>query len=50
MAQTGVTIIGWKTAVRTIALNLVMIIKLATVTSTPKLIIYILAQLKEAVD
>ena len=50
MAQTSVTTAGWKTAIRTVALNSAMIIKLAAVTSTPKLVVCMLAQLKEAVD
>ena len=50
MAQTSITTAGWKTAVRTIALNSAIIMKLAAVTSTPKLVICMLAQLKEVVD
>ena len=50
MAQTSVTTAGWKTAIRTVALNSAMIIKLAAVTSTPKLVVCMLAQLKEVVD
>ena len=50
MVQTGATTAGWKTAVRTVALNSTMIIKLATVTLIPKLVTCMLAQLKEAAD
>ena len=50
MVQTGATTAGWKTAIRTVALNSTMIVKLAAVTLIPKLVIYILAQLKEAAD
>ena len=50
MVQTGVTTAGWKTAVRTVALNSTMIVKLVTVTSIPKLVTCTLAQLKEAAD
>ena len=50
MVQTSVTTVGWKTAVRTIALNSAMIMKLAAATSTPKLVACMLAQLKEAAD
>ena len=50
MVQTNTTTAGWKTAIRTVALNSAMIMKLAAVTSTPKLIMYMLAQPKEAAD
>ena len=50
MVQTNTTTAGWKTAIRTITLNSAMIVKLAAVISTPKLVIYILAQPKEAAD
>ena len=50
MVQTSATTAGWKTAVRTVALNLTIIVKLATVTSIPKLVICTLAQPKEAAD
>ena len=50
MVQTSATTAGWKTAVRTVALNSTMIVKLAAVTSIPKLVTCMLAQLKEAAD
>ena len=50
MVQTSATTAGWKTAVRTVALNSAMIIKLAAVILTPKLVACMLAQLKEVVD
>ena len=50
MVQTGATTAGWKTAVRTVILNSTMIMKLAAVTSIPKLVTCMLAQPKEAAD
>ena len=50
MVQTSIITAGWKTAIRTVALNSAMIVKLAAATSTLKLIMCMLAQLKEAVD
>ena len=50
MVQTSITTAGWKNAVKTITLNSAIIIKLTAVTSTPKLVVCTLAQLKEAAD
>ena len=50
MVQTGTTTIGWKTVIRTVALNSAIIMKLAAVTLIPELVIYMLVQLKEAAD
>ena len=50
MVQTSATTAGWKTAIRTVALNSAMIVKLAAVISTPKLVTCMLAQPKEAAD
>ena len=50
MAQTSVITAGWKTAVKTVALNSAIIIKLTTVTLTLKLVACMLAQLKEVMD
>ena len=50
IVQTGATTVGWKTAVRTVVLNSTIIVKLAAVTSIPKLIVCMLAQPKEAAD
>ena len=50
MVQTSATTVGWKTAVRTVVLNSTIIVKLAAVTSIPKLIVCMLAQPKEAAD
>ena len=50
MVQTDATTVGWKTAIRIVTLNSAMIMKLAVVTSIPKLVMCTLAQLKEVVD